>query len=305
MTMTMTTMTVADLNPKEIGTQTKWRLQSTMSGTYLTSAHVEQSDGSSSSTAYLKAHETTAVEPGARESFVIEATDESTYFHIRAGGEGYLVVEDDSGYVTTTGSPFEASKFQLMSPGFQRADLDEMIKSASYRRNYDDSLNAMAKASVATNHGTGTANANGHPAATAAPGPTVLLPAVETQAGTDGADDGDEWELVEMTEKMTDDVMTVSTFEYQRRYPFQGWCVSVPVCPCFCMHVSVGFRQRLFVFVDGICCLLLLCALGLCCMQFVLLGSESFLTQCALTYTLFHPLMPTIYCNTHHTTGSH
>ena len=44
-----------------------------------------------------------------------------------------------------------------------------------------------------------------------------------TNAPNDTDADLDEWEMVEMTEKMTDDAMTVSTFEYQRRYPFQGW----------------------------------------------------------------------------------
>jgi hypothetical protein len=59
--------------------------------------------------------------PGPAESFVVEATDddEPTFFHIRSCAEdgGYLAVEPQTGYVSTTGSVFEASKFQFMSPG--------------------------------------------------------------------------------------------------------------------------------------------------------------------------------------------
>ena len=169
------------LNPRDLSLQTVWLLQSTMSGTYLTSADVD--DARATSTAYLKAHATTGyvnvlrlcigcdmfpsnshdgklsthqadlhilcrsilvfgfcvarLTPAEAESFVVEASDEPMFFHLRSVRDGYLVVEGDSGYVASTGSRFEASKFQLMSPGFQRPNLQEMMSSAAYRTNYD------------------------------------------------------------------------------------------------------------------------------------------------------------------------
>ena len=202
------------LDPRELSTQTVWRLQSTMSGTYLTSALVNHPQATSVS--YLKAHETTGVAPGAKESFIIESTAEPTYFRIRVSGAGYLVVESRTGYVSTAGSQATASKFQFMSPGFQRPNFDSMLKSDKYRKNYDHTINAMAK-SIITNEAAAAAAAAAAHVARENEASRLLL-AAEEPASPD-----DDWEIVEMTEKMTDDAMTVSTFEYQRRYPFQGW----------------------------------------------------------------------------------